>query len=105
MISGQRVELDEPCEGTCHLAGHDESKPRQPCRDIMLSGWPDSLKACDSCALDLLRLKLDLTRDCALCGGPIQKFARNGRVDGHKRCFCSAETSRLERRVRELRPS
>jgi hypothetical protein len=104
VITGQRVELDEPCAGTCHLAGHDESKPRQPCRDIMLSGWPDSLTACDSCAADLIRLKLDLTRDCALCGGPLRRYARNGRVDGYKGCFCSAETSRLERRVRKLMP-
>lgn len=88
MITGQTVEIDEPCEGTCHLSGHDESKPRAPCRDIMLSGWPDSLTACDSCAARLLRLELDLTRDCALCGGPIQRHAENGRIEGRAVCYC-----------------
>jgi len=97
MITGQTVEYDEPCDGTCRLAGHDETKPRKPCWDVMLSGWPDSLTACASCRTRILRLELDLTRDCALCGGPIQEHAPNGRINGYRGCFCRGRCRVAER--------
>lgn len=110
MITGQHIELDEPSDQACECASQEHNHAgfrcgARPARNFMLSGWPDSIIQCDACSAHNRRLELDLTRECALCGGPLQRFAVNGRVESRKGCRCSAETSRLERRIRELMPT
>ena len=92
MISGQTIEADEPTDAACSCRASSclcEGKcNRKPARDFMLSGWPDSITLCELCSAKLRRLELDLTRDCALCGGPIQRHATNGRISD-RRCSCT----------------
>ena len=101
MITGQTITLDEPTDHPCdcmsarcnHTGGRCGAKPA---RDFALSGWPDSMTLCDACSADMRRLELDLTRDCALCGGPIQRHAVNGRIDGYRGCYCTGRKNRAK---------
>lgn len=106
MISGQTITHDAPTEFECECMAqggcahsHIGTCRRKPARDFMLSGWPDSMVLCDSCSARLRRPDLDLTRDCALCGRPIQLHAANGRINGYRGCYCQGRCRVAERKT------
>ncbi len=62
MITGQRIESDEPTDAPCMCANvackhAGRSCGTRPARDLMLSGWLDALALCAMCSAKDRRLE------------------------------------------------